>query len=463
MKWVILFLSFISIFYSCKNGNEGISITGKITNSGPNYLLLFNSEGTKDTIKLDNEGNFNHSIPPISDPETYNISYNKVGMTLYLENGMDLTITFDADDLPGSLKFTGKGSDMNNYLVVREMKEKELNLNDNEIFKKDTATFFAWNDGIQETQAKLFIEFPKENPSDIFWKTQEADINFGWANRMNRYPMYYKYYADSTFKVSDNYYEYEDEMDINNGKYIRSGEFLIFISDLMNKKGQEVWKSLKGDSTKPSWDIVTMKTSLKELRNDTVRDLFLLNFTKELLPYYNLADIENEVTFFRENCKDKVAQAKFDKEYMSWLPIQKGQSALDFTGETIDKQEVKLSGFRGKYVYVDVWATWCGPCIYEIPFLKKLEENYNKKNIVFLSYSIDDVRADWGKYVSENDLKGVQLIGENGWQSKLCKDYKICGVPTFMLFDPDGKIITIQMTRPSDEKTRKTFDSLSGL
>jgi thiol-disulfide isomerase/thioredoxin len=275
--------------------------------------------------------------------------------------------------------------------------------------------------------------------------------------------MYYKYYTDSTFKVSDNYFEYEDELDINNSKYIRSGEFLIFISDLMNKKGQEVWESLKGDSTKPSWDIVAMSTSMKELRNDTVRDMFLLNFTKELLPYNNLVDIENEVTFFRENCKDKVARTKFDKDYMSWLPIQKGQSAIDFTGGSIDKQEVKLSDFRGKYVYVDVWATWCGPCIYELPFLKKLEEDYNKKNIVFLSYSIDDVRADWEKFVPENDLKGVQLIGENGWQSKLCKDYKIWGIPTFMFFDPDGKIITIQMTRPSDEKTRKTFDSIKGL
>ena len=124
---------------------------------------------------------------------------------------------------------------------------------------------------------------------------------------------------------------------------------------------------------------------------------------------------------------------------------------------------MKFSDFKGKYVYVDVWATWCGPCIYEIPFLKTLEADYHNRNIVFLSYSIDEDKEAWLKYVPENELGGVQIIGENAWESKLVKEYKVRGVPTFMFFDPDGNIITVKMTRPSNQETRDTFDSYDDL
>jgi len=60
-------------------------------------------------------------------------------------------------------------------------------------------------------------------------------------------------------------------------------------------------------------------------------------------------------------------------------------------------------------------------------------------------------------------LGGVQIIGEDGWSSKLCLDYKVHGVPTFMFFDPDGKIISVKMTRPSNQATRDSFDSYSDL
>ena len=140
-----------------------------------------------------------------------------------------------------------------------------------------------------------------------------------------------------------------------------------------------------------------------------------------------------------------------------------GQPAFNFAAEDLEGNEVKFSDFAGKYVYIDVWATWCGPCIKEIPYLKQLEKDYHGRNIVFISYSIDSKKQAWLDYVPENELGGVQIIGDNAWKSTLTKYYKVTAVPTFLFFSPEGKIIDVKMTRPSNTETGKMFDSYSDL
>ena len=83
-------------------------------------------------------------------------------------------------------------------------------------------------------------------------------------------------------------------------------------------------------------------------------------------------------------------------------------------------EDVSLSSFKGSLVYVDVWATWCGPCKAEIPYLKTLEQDYHEQNIVFLSVSVDTNKDQWLKMVQEEALGGVQLWA-NGW-SQITKD-----------------------------------------
>jgi thiol-disulfide isomerase/thioredoxin len=128
-----------------------------------------------------------------------------------------------------------------------------------------------------------------------------------------------------------------------------------------------------------------------------------------------------------------------------------------------------LSDLKGKYVYVDVWATWCGPCKREIPSLKKIEGQYEGKNIEFVSISIDDARrsgslekahASWKKMIVEKDLKGIQLFSDKAWQSDFIRGYKIDGIPRFILIDPDGNIVTADAPRPSNPKLIELFDEL---
>jgi len=136
----------------------------------------------------------------------------------------------------------------------------------------------------------------------------------------------------------------------------------------------------------------------------------------------------------------------------------------NFNGET-----TSLKDLEGKYVYIDVWATWCGPCIAEIPALKKLEKEYHDKNISFVSISIDDAKRhggsaekaheSWKKMVGEEELGGIQLFAPDGWETDFIKAYKIYGIPRFILVDPEGKIVSASAPRPSSEQLLTLFES----
>ena len=88
-------------------------------------------------------------------------------------------------------------------------------------------------------------------------------------------------------------------------------------------------------------------------------------------------------------------------------------AAPNFVYTSVDNKQVSLKDLRGKYVYIDVWATWCAPCKGEIPFLTKVEEDYHGRNIYFVSLSVDKIadRPKWVSYVKDHNLQGIQLIG----------------------------------------------------
>lgn len=140
-----------------------------------------------------------------------------------------------------------------------------------------------------------------------------------------------------------------------------------------------------------------------------------------------------------------------------------GKPSPEFAMPDINGNTVKLSDFRGNYVYIDVWATWCGPCKREIPALKKLEENYQGKKIVFVSMSVDEVsdKEKWAKFVKDENLQGVQIFANNSWKSDFVQAYEIQGIPKFILVGPDGKIVSPDAPRPSDEALVDLFNELN--
>ena len=145
---------------------------------------------------------------------------------------------------------------------------------------------------------------------------------------------------------------------------------------------------------------------------------------------------------------------------ISKLP-KTGEPAINFTYPDKDGNEFSLTSFKGNLVYVDVWATWCGPCKEEIPSLQQLEADYHGKNITFMSISVDTDKEAWEKMVAEKELGGVQLWanGFSGVEGSITKDYHIFSIPRFMLFDAAGNVISTKAPRPSSEDIRESLDA----
>lgn len=141
--------------------------------------------------------------------------------------------------------------------------------------------------------------------------------------------------------------------------------------------------------------------------------------------------------------------------------LKEGDQAPTFKYLDINGKEVSLSDLKGKYVYIDIWATWCGPCTGELPHLKELEKKMHGKKIVFVSISCDKDKAAWEKMVKEKGLEGVQL--HNGGDRAFMDAFGIRGIPRFILLDKEGKIVNPNMTRPSNPETEKTLKALKGI
>jgi thiol-disulfide isomerase/thioredoxin len=139
-----------------------------------------------------------------------------------------------------------------------------------------------------------------------------------------------------------------------------------------------------------------------------------------------------------------------------------GKASPGFDYENYKGGKTKLSDLKGKYVYIDLWATWCAPCRAEIPYLQKIEEKYHGKNIEFVSISIDKAKDNekWKKFVTDKKLGGVQLFADKDWESEFVVNYGVTGIPRFILIDPQGNILKSDASRPSDPELDKQLSAL---
>ena len=164
--------------------------------------------------------------------------------------------------------------------------------------------------------------------------------------------------------------------------------------------------------------------------------------------------------------KRRVAEQKKAREAMKLQKAKNlemiGKPSPSFVYENHKGGKTKLEDLRGKFVYIDMWATWCAPCIAEIPALKKIEERYHGKNIEFVSISIDAAKdyEKWKKFVTNRNLGGVQLFADKDWKSEFATAYGVQSIPRFILIDPKGNVVDADAPRPSDPALVAKLDSL---
>jgi thiol-disulfide isomerase/thioredoxin len=162
---------------------------------------------------------------------------------------------------------------------------------------------------------------------------------------------------------------------------------------------------------------------------------------------FDIHDFEKTLSF-------KGQRAKINSELLS---CSMGKLAPNFSFGDINGHVVNLSDFKGKYVYIDIWSSNCGPCFKEFPYMETLMEKYKGKDIAFVGISLDTKKEKWLRTIEKRKLKGIQLFG-NGWNTDFTKSYFVEFNPRFILIDKNQKILFLSSPRPSeniDEILRK--------
>ena len=200
-----------------------------------------------------------------------------------------------------------------------------------------------------------------------------------------------------------------------------------------------------------------------ELESQKMKSWLVSTFARKGINSYGIDGSEYIQKAFKETITNPKAIQRFEKLLESFNSLAKGKASPTFNYPDVNGNMVSLESLKGKYVYIDMWATWCGPCKAEIPHLAKLEHDYEGRNIHFVSISTDtkNMVDRWKKMVKEKNMGGIQL-NVNG-DKEFTKAYKLQGIPRFILIDKEGKIVSAEAPRPSSEEIRPLFDSLEGL
>ncbi len=380
------------------------------------------------------------------------VFYGEKSRDIYLQSGDDMTIAFDANDFDNTFAVKGGNEKAIDYLGKIQL----VNLPD-ESYALPWAQFKKAIESKMSTMKRL-LKVRKFAASDKFQKMEEGRITYFYANAFLMYPVSHLYLTqDTTMTLGDDYYatlrQYvKEDADLADVDEYRN--YMIETSHVLDEAGKHIRQYYPKV-------LAEMNYIGEHFDNEKVRESLIhhLAFTYvEGNGTDNIADLQN---IYYTYVASPYLNALFKQACAKWDKAAVGKPSPDFKGVDVNGKQMSLKDFRGKYVYIDMWATWCGPCQKELPFLKKLEEKYTGRNITFVGLSIDADKAKWEARVKSGELCGTQLYIGRG--SKFQADYRISGIPRFILLDPNGRIINPDMTRPSSDDTEKILNAQQGL
>ncbi|MCF8453944.1 MAG: TlpA family protein disulfide reductase [Pedobacter sp.] len=446
-------------------------VSGTISNM-QNRQLVFVSNDTflkakYDTVYPDEQGRFlikfNFRNPGYV--ALWNINFE--GRDLYVVPGSDLRIDADGTDnntFLSTRKYSGSGADINNFIAnAASPVFFQLHPISLETYKLDEDEFVSYifrhyslRDSLKSAWRSVLLKARRNDRviSDfIFTDSVSAvyDMTRYWYSYLNFsvkrdqrrafFGKYIKPYAnpieDPRFLASPQYRWFWNRYVRQTSEYPIQGpqwmKYWIYLPQTIEKNLAGIVKRITAGSLEEA--LISQYATIPDSLSDA-----LLRTSDFLLQTINEP---NAITAYRH---DIVKASEYRKISRIGLPAP-DFSLVDSTGK-----KYSLSNFKGKAIYLDVWASWCGPCIEQFPAANILHEKFKEnKNLVFLTVSVDNARKNWTKGLRLHSPLGMQLWAEGGFANAFTRSYGSTGLPHYVVIDKEGKIVNFKAPRPVDE------------
>lgn len=442
---VFIALLLFSLHLFCQDNSNHAILRGTIINEkGTIELRSYydtSDKSKKKVIHLNEDGTFLDSIY-LEKEESYIISDKTNAIQIYLSPSKKYFIEYD----PRKFKTEGatvKGDDVkiNEYYIDKSRNGISFDFDPTGKSEKEIVESLM---SIKETKLEKIDEFKLP---DHIKKHESASIN-------------YEYLRNLSF-INEPSAETQKKLNIdysNERVYKTNAQYKMLVKNYYNillRQKIKVYQKLH-----PSY--MLCENAIKELgalvpneyiKNDIIGHAakFYLTGSKDKEACYN--DFKKYYTGNDNNLKTDMLDLynRLDK-LKKGTPSPKFYNFKNYNGGVNS-----LDDFKGKYVFIDIWATWCSNCIYQKPALKKLEQEY--ENIVFLSVAWLDDERKWRETIKRESLTGIQLYASEGGNT-FFEAYGVRGIPRYILIDQNGNIIDHSTPLPSDSKLKEILEGL---
>ena len=385
---------------------------------------------------------------PLSHPTFAVLEINDLPHTLYLEPGYDLRVSV-ADGI-SKTSYSGSGAAPNEYL--KRMDAVIMSFQQNpDVWSYSSDQFLKVVDSLENDLNELYAQY-----------TATVDVSEEVRFLLNAKNQVFLTFIKQQY-VLMNYNVRTDEIPpalksasasvLFDSRLLRSNMYHYALA-VATYFDAELYPNLPIDTTKDSSDQYPILAANEIAHKDVPREIEEFLLAKNIDYQLALAGItpalDQVYDQFKEEFSESVYTTTIDREYQAWEAISAGKEAPEIKGLTIDGDTTLLSDLRGHLVYIDVWATWCGPCVEEFPHYDNILSQFSAEDSVkFLFVSVDHDQNKWVDYLEEKSDVPQRAVHINDQGGKMRKPYKIWEIPRCILVDREGNIIDANAPRPS--------------
>lgn len=423
----------------------------EVTNPTLSNVGLLVDRTTSYTAELDKHGRATITLPGVEYLYAQ-LVYGEQMRPLFIQRGDGATARFDGLHFAESLEVDGKNRAANDYLRTTTLSE-------------GPSYDVAWEEfaqGLQEQCAgiaRLLEVRGLDSLCPDFARIERIRLRYAYAQPMLVYEMGHRMMTgDTTFRVGPALTDSVRKLVVVREELADVPEYRDFL-----RFGIPLLLQDEGVAIENSYDrtVATMRYIGERFPDGRVKQSMLRSLALEYLQAEGVRNTGELQNLANSYLTDPRMLADYRAEISRHDLTAAGRPSPDFTAVDRTGRRHTLSDFRGKYLYIDLWASWCGSCKRELPHLKRLSERFAGREILFLGLSVDSERDDWEKALDSEELPGTQLWLDPS--SSFAADYGVDGIPRFILLDKEGHIVESNMLRPSSNGIDAYLESLKDI